>query len=191
MKIERSIIVSFVLLVLIASLYRLLPGRPLGFAPQIAIALFSGSIIQNKRYSFLLPISSMLLSDIFYEVLFQFHISPIVGFYNGQVENYLLFVSVTLIGFAIRKENWFHILAGSVAGPSFYFLLSNCLVWVSGGLGIDNLPYAKSWDGLLACYTAAIPFYLGSLYATFFFSVILFGVYSIYTKYSIQRKAAV
>ena len=190
MKIERSIIVSFVLLVLIASLYRLIPGRPLGFAPQIGIALFSGSIIKNKRYSFLLPIFSMLVSDIFYEVLFQFKISSIVGFYNGQVENYLLFASVTLIGFLIRKENWLHILAGSVAGPSFYFLLSNFLVWLSGGLGINNLPYAKSWDGLIGCYTAAIPFYLGSLYATVFFSVILFGAYSIYTKYSIQRKVA-
>ena len=99
MKIERSILVSFVLLVLIASFYRLLPGRPLGFAPQIAMALFSGSIIKNKRYSFLLPILSMLLSDVLYEILFQYKISPIAGFYSGQVENYVLFASVTLIGF--------------------------------------------------------------------------------------------
>jgi hypothetical protein len=188
MKIERSILVSFVLLVLIASFYRFLPGRPLGFAPQIAMALFSGSIIKNKRYSFLLPIFSMLFSDILYEILFQYKISPIAGFYSGQVENYVLFASITLIGFLIQKNNWFQILAGGLSGTTFYFLTSNFLVWVSGGLGINNLPYAKTWDGLVSCYTAATPFYLGSLYATVIFSVILFGGFRLFSKHSVQSK---
>ena len=188
MKIERSILVSFVLLVLIASLYRLLPGRPLGFAPQIAMALFSGSIIKNKRYSFLMPILSMLLSDVLYEILFQYKISTISCFYSGQVENYVLFASVTLIGFLIQKNNWFQILAGGLSGTSFYFLTSNFLVWISGGLGLNNLPYAKTWDGLVSCYTAAIPFYLGSLYATIIFSVILFGGFRLFSKYSAPSK---
>ena len=98
MKIERSIIVSFVLLVLIASLYRLLPGRPLGFAPQIAMALFSGSIIKNKRYSFLLPILSMLLSDILFELLFQFKISillPTVGATEKFGKTFIVFVELS------------------------------------------------------------------------------------------------
>ena len=189
MKIERSIIVSFVLLLLMASLYRLLPGRPLGFAPQIAMALFSGSIIKNKQYSFLLPIISMLLSDIVFELLFQFNISPIAGFYSGQVSNYILFASVTVIGFLIRKENWLQIFAGSLAGSTFYFLVSNFLVWLAGGLGLNNLPYAKSWDGIMSCYTAALPFYQGSVYATVFFSAVLFGGYAVFTKYSVQRQA--
>ena len=188
MKIERSILVSFVLLVLIASLYRLLPGRPLGFAPQIAMALFSGSIIKNKRYSFLMPILSMLLSDIIYEILFQYKISSIPGFYGGQVENYILFAAVTLIGFLIQKQNWLQILTGGVTGATFYFLVSNFLVWVAGGLAINNLPYDKTWEGLLTCYAAAIPFYLGSLYATIIFSVILFGGYRLFSKQSVQTK---
>jgi hypothetical protein len=189
MKIERSILVSFVLLVLIASLYRLLPGRPLGFAPQIAMALFSGSIIKNKRYSFLMPILSMLFSDIIYEILFQYKISSIPGFYGGQIENYILFSSVTLIGFLIQKQNWFKILTGGVAGATFYFLTSNFLVWIAGGLAINNLPYAKTLEGLLTCYAAAIPFYLGSLYATIIFSVILFGGYRLFSKQSAPIKA--
>ena len=68
MKIDKSIIVSFILLVIIASLYRIMPGRPLGFAPQNAMALFSGSIVKDKKFSFLLPILSMLISDIIYEI---------------------------------------------------------------------------------------------------------------------------
>ncbi len=188
MKIDKSIIGSFVLLVVIASLYRIMPGRPLGFAPQIAMALFSGSIVKDKKFSFLLPILSMLVSDVIYEVLFRFNISSIAGFYNGQLINYVLFAAVTVIGFLIRKEKWMQIAAGSVAGATFYFILSNFVVWIGGGLALNNLPYAKTWEGLITCYAAAVPFYIGSLYATLFFSAILFGGYYFIHKYSVNRQ---
>ena len=188
MKIDKSIIGSFVLLVVIASFYRIMPGRPLGFAPQIAMALFAGSIVKDKKFSFLLPILSMLVSDIIYEVLFRFNISTIAGFYEGQLINYVLFAAVTVVGFFIRKEKWVQIAAGSVAGATFYFILSNFVVWIGGGLALNNLPYAKTWDGLMTCYTAAIPFYTGSLYATFIFSFVLFGGYYLINKYSVNRQ---
>ncbi|MEP7110990.1 MAG: DUF6580 family putative transport protein [Ferruginibacter sp.] len=187
MKIDKSIIGSFVLLVVIASLYRIMPGRPLGFAPQIAMALFSGSIIKDKKFSFLLPILSMLVSDIIYEALFQFRISPIAGFYNGQLMNYILFVAITIIGFGVKKENLVHIAAGSIAGATFYFVASNLVVWIGGGLALNNLPYAKTWDGLMTCFAAGILFYKGSLYATLFFSAILFGGYFLIDKYAVRK----
>ena len=127
MRINKSIIASFVLLVLIASLYRIMPGRPMGFAPQIAMALFSGSIISNKKYSFLLPLFSMLISDIIYEALFFYKLSSIQGFYDGQWINYLLFMAITVIGFAINKSKWTNILAGSFVGVLFFFVASSQL----------------------------------------------------------------
>ena len=163
MKIDKSILLSFVLLVVIASLYRIMPGRPYGFAPQIAMALFSGSIIKDKKYAFLLPILSMLFSDIIYEVLFRLNLSTIAGFYGGQLMNYILFAAVTVVGFFIKKQNVLHIAAGSVAGATFYYIASNLMVWIGGGLALNNLPYAKSWDGLIACFYAALPFYQASL----------------------------
>jgi hypothetical protein len=187
MKKDKSIIISFVLLVLMASLYRILPGRPLGFAPQIAMALFAGSIVKDKKFAFLLPLFSMLVSDIIYEVLFQYNLSPIPGFYSGQWVNYLLFAAITVVGFKIKQTNPVHILTGSIAGATIYFLLSNFTVWLGGGLDITNLPYPKTMSGLLSCYTAAIPFYKGSLYATLIFSGILFGGYFLINKYFIRE----
>ena len=187
MKIDKSIVASFVLLVVIASLYRIMPGRPLGFAPQIAMALFAGSIIKDKKFSFLLPILSMLVSDIIYEVLFTLNISSIPGFYSGQLLNYILFGAVTVIGFVIKKENVLHIAAGSLAGATFYFIASNLVVWIGGGLALNNLPYAKTWDGLTTCLAAGLPFYNGSLYATLFFSSILFGGYFLFNKYTVRK----
>ncbi|MEP7144362.1 MAG: DUF6580 family putative transport protein [Ferruginibacter sp.] len=187
MKIDKSIIGSFILLVVIASLYRIMPGRPLGFAPQIAMALFSGSIVKDKKFSFLLPILSMLVSDIIYEVLFQFKISSIAGFYQGQLMNYILFGAITVIGFAVKKENLLHIAAGSIAGAVFFFVASNFSVWIGGGLALNNLPYARTWDGLMASFAAGLPFFKGSLYATLFFSAILFGSYFLINKYAVRR----
>ena len=190
MKIDKSIVVSFILLVVIASLYRIMPGRPYGFAPQIAMALFSGSIVKNKQYAFLLPLGSMLLSDVLYEVLFQFKISAIPGFYGGQWINYLFFVAVTFIGFAVNQNKWISILGGSLAGVLFYFLASNFAVWIGGGLGLNNLPYPKTIDGLMACLAAGIPFMKNSFFATLFFSAVLFGSYYLLSKKAVSSEAA-
>lgn len=189
MKIDKSIAGSFVLLVVVASLYRIMPGRPLGFAPQIAMALFSGSIVREKKYSFLLPLLSMLVSDIIYEVLFRSGLTTIQGFYDGQWINYLLFAALTVIGFAISKSKWMHIVAGSFAGVFFYFLASNFAVWIGGGLDINNLPYPKTYAGLMECYAAGLIFLKGSLAATLFFSGILFGGYHLMNKFWAKKMA--
>jgi hypothetical protein len=189
MKKDNSIFISFALLVLMASLYRILPDRPLGFAPQIAMALFAGSIIQDKKYSFLLPIFSMLVSDIIYEVLYHYHISSVPGFYNGQLVNYILFAGLTVVGFAVNQKKPIQILTGAVAGTTLYFMLSNFAVWIGGGLDIANQPYPKTFAGLLHCFSEAIPFYRGSLYATVIFSALLFGGYFLANKYFIQKTA--
>src|ERR1700744_126103 len=121
MKIGKSTIVSFVLLVLIASLYRVMPDRPFGFAPQIAMALFAGSAIIDRKISFLLPILSLFISDIIYEVLYRNGLSSIGGFYHGQLLNYFLFSAITVIGFAVIKENVLDIVAGALVGSTAYF----------------------------------------------------------------------
>ena len=91
MKLNRQIILALVIMVAMSALYRIMPSRPMGFAPQIAIALFSGSLFASKKsYSFLLPIVSMLISDILYQVLYNFGYTAIQGFYSGQIENYIL-----------------------------------------------------------------------------------------------------
>ncbi|MES2892791.1 MAG: DUF6580 family putative transport protein [Bacteroidota bacterium] len=182
MKIDKSIIISFVLLVLIASLYRIMPGRPLGFAPQIAMALFAGSIVKDKKFAFILPLFSMFISDLTYEVLYSFNISSVPGFYDGQLLNYVLIGAVTFIGFAINRKKIAQIVAGSFAGAIAYFFVSNLAVWMGGGLALNNLPYPTTMEGLLSCLTAGLPFLKGSLYATLFFSAVLFGGYYLLEK---------
>jgi hypothetical protein len=153
-------------------------GRPWGFVPQIAMALFGGAVIRDKKLSFLLPLLSMLLSDVLYEVLYRNGLSEIQGFYSGQFTNYLLFAGITFIGFWMRNLNVARIAAGSVIAPTLYFLLSNLQVWIGGG----GYGRPKTFDGLLQCYADGLPFYRGYLLGTLFFSVVLFGLYFLFQR---------
>ena len=176
MKITKQVVVSFILLVIVASLYRVMPGRPFGFAPQWAMAIFAGAIMQNKKYSFLLPLVSMFVSDALYEILYRSGASDIKGFYAGQVTNYILFAAMTVFGFYITKLNFRRIFAASIAAPTAFFLLSNFFVWFSNS---PDAGYArpKTFNGLMLCYNDGLPFYQWSIAATLIFSAILFGSY--------------
>ena len=184
MKTSKQVIVSFILLVIIASLYRVMPGRPFGFAPQIAMAIFGGAIIKDKSLAFLLPLLCMFISDALYELLYRNGVGNMPGFYNGQITNYILFASMTIFGFLITKLNVTKVLMSALAAPTAYFLLSNFVVWAGGG----GLQRAKTFSGLMQCYTDALPFYAWSVAATVVFSAILFGGYYFITKKSFSAE---
>ena len=174
MKNNRTVFLSFLLLIIVASLYRVIPGRPFGFAPQYAMAIFGGAMfIKNKKLAFLVPLLSMFISDVLYEILYHAGITTQQGFYAGQWLNYLLFALLTIIGFLIKKINVVNVFLAALAAPTVYFLLSNFIVWLGGG----GLERPKTLSGLLMCYNDALPFYPNSLYATVVFSAVLFGGY--------------
>lgn len=185
MKINKQILFSFILLIVIASLYRIMPGRPYGFAPQIAMAIFGGAVIKDKKFAFLLPITAMFVSDAMYQLLYINGVGNIPGFYEGQALNYILFAGLTVFGFFIKNFNVKRIAIASVAAPTVYFLISNFFVWVSAS-PLAGLGRPKTFSGLMMCYGDGLPFYPWSLASTFIFSAILFGSYYFITRQSGQ-----
>ncbi len=166
-----------------------MPGRPYGFAPQIAMCIFGGAIIKDKKLAFLLPLLSMFISDALYEVLYRNGVGNIKGFYDGQITNYILFASMTVFGFLIKKINVAKIAMASIAAPTAFFLISNFFVWLSSS---PDAGYArpKTFSGLLQCYNDGLPFYPWSVASTLLFSAILFGGYILITRNSLQRTIA-
>ncbi|GAO42970.1 DUF6580 family putative transport protein [Flavihumibacter petaseus] len=173
MKNTRSILFAFLLLVVAAAIYRIIPNRPLGFAPHIAMALFGGAVIKDRKWAFALPVFSMFLSDCIFELLFRAGWSDLPGFYDGQTTNYILFALITFVGFAINRITIPRVLAGSLVAPLVYFVLSNTAVWM-GGAGFQR---PKTFDGWLLALGDGVPFLRGSIAATVVFSVLLFGAY--------------
>lgn len=160
-----------------------MPGRPYGFAPQIAMAIFGGAIIKDKKFAFLLPLLAMFVSDGLYQLLYINGVGIIPGFYEGQALNYLLFAGLTVFGFFIKNFNVKNIAIASISAPTVYFLISNFLVWASAS-PLAGLQRPKTFSGLMMCYGDGLPFYPWSLASTFVFSAILFGSYYFMTKNS-------
>jgi hypothetical protein len=183
MKLNKSVLIAFGLLILSASLYRAWPGRPFGFAPQMAMALFAGAIIKDKRWAFILPLLSMFLSDALYQLLYMNGMTDIQGFYSGQWQNYLLIAGITAFGFLLTKITVLRVAGFSLAGSVLFFLASNFMVWLGGG----GLGRPKTFDGLLMCYYDGLAFFrdyglvkgfYGNLFlGDLFFCGVLFGTY--------------
>ena len=70
---------------------------------------------------------------------------------------YLGFITVVLLGSKIKSIKFGNILLASI----IFFLLSNFGVWILG--------YPKNFEGLLLCYTMAIPFFGYSIAGDLFF----------------------
>ena len=79
----------------------------------------------------------------------------------------------------IRIKNWriVNVLGTSVLAAVVFFLVTNFAVWAGPGL------FPKNATGLLACYTAGIPFFWNTVLGNIFFGSILFGAY----EYASQR----
>lgn len=179
MKLTKNFLLVFILMIVAGALYRVIPGRPWGFAPHIAMALFGGAVIKDKKWAFALPIFSLFLSDLLYQGLYWGGLSDTQGFYQGQWVNYVLFFIITLIGSTMKNINPGNIVSYSFLTPTVYFLLSNFSVWIGGG----GYQRPKTFQGLMQCYMDGLPFYRGALMATLVFGAVFFSVY-----YLLRRK---
>jgi hypothetical protein len=188
MKNSKQLAISFIILIIVASLYRIMPGRPYGFAPMIAMAIFGGAVIKDKKFAFLFPLLAMFISDGLYQLLYINGVGNITGFYDGQLTNYILFGGLTVFGFFIKNFNVKKIAIASFVAPTVYFLISNFLVWASAS-PLAGYARPKTFSGLLMCYSDGLPFYPWSVAATFIFSALFFGSY--YFMFTKPAKARV
>lgn len=181
MKITKPVLLAFILLIIVGSLCRVA-----GFAPQIAMAVFGAAVIRDKKLALLLPLVSMLLSDLLYEVLFRYGYAPYGGFYEGQITNYVLILTTAVFGFWAANLRPARIVAATLAAPTFYFFLSNLMVWMGGG-GFNR---PKTFDGLLMCFNDAVPFFRNGLVTTIVTSAFLFGGYFLVRQLSLRKQTA-
>lgn len=166
-------------LIVLAALSRLIPHPP-NVAPIAGMALFGAAYYSKKYWAYLIPIVSMWVSDlILNNVVYAQYFDQFVWFYSGSLFTYGAFALIVLLGTkALKKRNAGSILFSALGASAIFFIVSNFGVWFSSPL------YAKSWEGLIACYVAGIPFlkntvlgdlgYTAGLFWAFELSMVLF-----------------
>ena len=159
------------LLTLAAAASRIAP-HPYNFTPLAAVALFGAATFPNRWSAVLVSFGSLLLSDLLLQMTYQAGWQPNWGFYGGQWVVYASLVPTFLLGYAIRnRRNFATVALATLAGSVSFFLTTNFEVWAAG----TGVTYPKSFDGLLLCYEAAIPFFRRSLAGDFAYVTALFG----------------
>lgn len=163
---NRIRFVVLVIMILTAAISRLIPHPP-NFTPIGAIALFSGAYLTNKRVAFLVPLAAMMLSDLAIALL-RGDLS--LGLHRLIPVVYGSFALVVCFGFWLRRRrSTLPIAVATVASSVTFFILTNFGVWAFGSL------YPKTWEGLFACYVAAIPFFRNTLLGDGVYVTLLFG----------------
>ena len=152
MKKERNRNILLATIIILAVLSRLVPHPP-NFAPITGIALFSSKKINNKLFSVFLPIIPLFISDLF------------IGISFINIFVYLSFIIIHFLGSISPKIDVKTVLLSSF----IFFILTNLGVWYLG--------YPKNIEGLITCFTLAVPFFVNTILGDLFYSFILFRSY--------------
>ena len=149
-----------IFIVLAAS--RFIPHPP-NFTSLIALSFYV-PLFLGKRF-----IPALLICFIITDIFIGFH--TIVVFTWGSV------IIISLTSYIFQKNIYMRII-GAVCGSLVFYIISNFGVWSLGS-------YGYSFDGLLICYIAAIPFYSNTLISTILYSVLIEAVNTVYKRYNL------
>jgi hypothetical protein len=138
------------------------------FAPLIALGLFSGAVIKNKRLALLTAISGQLIADVYFHLFTQ---TP--GFYDiiSQSFNYGALLTAAGLGFFLKKPNIPNGLVYTFAASTLFFIISNLGVWLAGWNG-------SGFTALVKTFILGVPFFNYTLVGNMTGALIFFAVYA-------------
>ena len=183
---ENREIIWVAVIVLLTAAFRIFNAEAhiYNMVPVAAIGLFSGSILSQKRWSYIIPLAAMFLSDIGIS-----WVTSMPAFYGvSQVMNYTALALVTLLGTQMTKRNVATIAGYTISGSLLFFVLSNLGTFLGGY-------YGYSTQGFTQCYLMAIPFYKNEfatqLFLNSFFGDLMFSAVAFGFMYAISRSRAI
>ena len=169
MKKTKQKIVLFFYFVGLIALGRIIPHPP-NFTPVLAMAVFMPYLTRDIYSAMLVPLSAMFVSDLY------------LGLHSSMFWVYTsILLGTTLSQYTISmKKTYVHLGSNALLSSTIFFIVTNFAVWMSGSM------YPLTIDGLLLCYTMAIPFFGNTLAGTLFY-VSLLGLVS-YSATNISRR---
>lgn len=157
-------------LILAAAISRLIP-HPYNFAPIGAMSLFGAAYFSDKKFAFLMPLAAMFISDLLINnILYASFYQGFTLFTPGFLWIYGAIALMVLTGmFLLKRISFGRVLGGSLAASVLFFVITNIGVWISSPM------YPNTFQGLILCFEAAIPFFHNTVLGDFFYCGVLFG----------------
>jgi len=171
----RTLLITVI--IISASMWRLisLSGHtPLhDFTPIGAMALFGGCYFSDKWKAYLVPLCTLWLTDL---VLSYFVYHHFTLFYQGFAWTYGAFAIMVMVGTFIKKVSIRNVIMASVITALLHYIITDFGTWIG-----DQI-YPLTWQGFIACYVAAIPYFLRMLEANLLFGGLMFGAFELAKK---------
>jgi hypothetical protein len=138
------------------------------YAPLVALGLFSGAVIKDKRLAFFTAIAGQLLADVYFQL---FTHTP--GFYDvvSQLFNYGALIAAASMGTTLKKLNTSNTLVYAFGASTLFFLISNFGVFIAGWNGFG-------YAALVKTYILGVPFFKYTLAGNMAGAFIFFSVYA-------------
>ena len=163
------------LFIVIAVAVRLLP-HPWHLTPIGAALLFFGA--KRPVREWIAPLALLAATDVYLTTM-QYHMHVSLD----HLVTWAWYLAALGIGYMlVRTVDPLRVVGASLASAISFFLVSNFAVWAFGDM------YAKSFAGLVQCYTMAIPFFRGTFASDLIYTPVLFSVP--YALKLIERKTA-
>ncbi len=168
MKIDSSRFIVLTIIITLAALTRALPlviDHTWNFTAVGALAIFAGAQFSDKRLAFIMPLAAMALADLLF---LRNGFSLLV--YSG-------FIAMVACGFLIRnKVNTTNVVLASFISAAVFYLITNFSFFYPVTL------YPRNFSGIIASYTAALPFFRNMLLGNLVYSAVLFGSFYLLSK---------
>lgn len=164
--------------VFLTAMARLLPHPP-NFTPIAALALFGAAHFRSGWAAFVVPLAAMVVSDLGLQVATSLGLAGGwmaggTGFHQGMLVVYSTILLIACLGRLLRRKQTVVTVTGvTLASSLLFFVITNFAVWTEGTL------YPLTLEGLLTCYTAAIPFFRWTLLGDAFYATLLFGGFAL------------
>lgn len=166
-------------MILVAGAWRLLISgeySPLtNFTPIGAMALFGGCYFTDKWKAYAVPLLTLWLSDLVLGYFIYYH--KLVWFYDGFLWTYAGFALMVMMGAFIKKVNVKNVVLASVSAALVHLLISNFGVWLNRICITTGQPFTQDIQGLLLCYSLALPYMMNMLIGNLVFGGIMFGAF--------------
>ena len=153
---------------------RLLPHPP-NFTPMAAIALFAGFIFLKRYMAVIAVVVTMLLTDYF---AFGYLSAEWFASKSMWVVYLALLFPIVFKNFLQKKLGLFRVAGAALASSTVFFIATNFAVWAFSPM------YEKTLEGLVLCYTMAIPFFQNTVAGDLIWSGVIFGTYFLLRNYS-------
>ena len=178
------------LLLVLAILTRVVPHHAmLNFTAVGGALLYFGA--RRSWREMLAPLAALMATDYFLTV-YSYHYEFV---WSAYVTTWAWAVAVMVLGRILLKSktSWLRVGAAVVLGPTSFWLISNYAVWVlsSHEVPLAKDMYAHNLSGLMACYSAAIPFYRNDLVSTAVVAGLAFGLPVLVRKVRLREQTGV